>query len=711
MKRQAHPDSHSSSLASDFTCNKRNKRSFGSFYSTILSSSSSFTLLPPLCSSPPALSSPASMSSSPPSLLDLFDPWLVDILRFIDCKSLTRFGQTSHASHALTQEVIATTASSSSFLSSAPTLSEAFDDIVPLALSRMASPPSLVFLFFSPSYPSTSTSSSLSHLSSLLPTSVRLIGCHGIGVIGRDCHTLEMRELEKGEREKGVSMSFLHLPGVEVKSHFIDLKSIQLGVPSVPEVTPHWLSRVPAMGREEGQQWLKDAIGWKDKDEEADAGEHGQTSTLPPSFIVLSSPVTIVQSFLQCLQSLSPRSLITGAVASGGRGAYIGLFTKNDKGEIQAHTKGVAVLTMTPLPLSPAASTTSSSASSSPSLSSSSPSSPLPCSPSPPSPFSLLPASTGFASRGCKPCSAVYEVTLSSGEIIGEVREVRSLPHYDEEEDPLLHPDVLDRLLGQNQAQVEVEGEEVRLDELVEREQEVEGRVGSEVRDATPIEFLEVLRDVMSRSRGQDGYVNGLFIGLSDEYDSEQGRVLCDISEVGRSGIKVDTEPFRVLSSSSSSIPSLQGKFVQFFELDPAACMLDLANRLRPLSRPPSFLRSSLLFTCSGRGSAFFNHPRIDSGITAHQSRLGDVCGFFCNGEIGPPARSLQEQSWMRKEEEQRRKRRERERAGGDGEREEEQGSEEEEEKREVEASSQWTCEPATLQSFTAVVTLFNSQW
>ena len=713
----------------------------------------------------------------------------MELLRYVDCRSLCAFRRSSTAASALGLHSTHTTASHASYLSSSPSLLQAFDDIVPLALSRMASPPSLVFLFLSPNYPPSTLPAAFTHLTSLLPPSTRLFGCHGIGILGRDHLTLQPRELERQER--GVSMSLLHLPGVAIDARFVDLNTIQRGLGSGPKAPPPWMRARGAVTGGDGGEWLREALGLKKEGEEGGEGA-------APSFILLSSPVTVVSSFLQALHSLAPHSSITGAVASGGRQATIGLFTKNTEREVVTHYMGIAVLTLTPIsppsPPSPHSSsssipfphpppTTSSSLSPSPS--------PHP-SPFPPA-FSLFPPLTGFASRGCKPCSGVYQITASLNDVVNEVREVQAFPTPDEAEDPLLHPAVLDRLVGQAppSSPSSVPRDEAVLEDLLQREQQAERRVGQRVADSPSVEVWDVLREVMQRSQGLDGYINGLFIGLSDECESQQGRVLCDVIELQKHGIKVDTESFRAISSeltpftstnttpsssssssSSSSVPaapspslSLQGKYVQFFELDPSACMLDLANRIRPIARatpltstshpppsstpllpppiPPAPLLSSLLFTCSGRGSAFFNRPNIDTAICAHQSGL-DVCGFFCNGEIGPPARSLQGQSWMKREEEEQRRRTAREGMGGGGggrgdagegdsgggeagmsgggrgvlggTGERERGREKERvgggvSVEDVDGRQRFLSEPAVLQSFTAVVTLFNSQW
>ena len=696
------------------------------------------------------------MSSSP--LSELPEYWLVDVLRLLDCRSLLQFLRTSTANRLLAAETIDTTASASSFLSSAPTLMQAFSEIVSLCLSRLSSPPSLAFLFLSPTYPAASLPAALSFLSKLLPPHCRLLGCHGTGIIGRDVATSLVREVENPQR--AVTISFLHLPQVQLTAQFLDIKALTkyLTPPApqpalVPQPTPAALpaaastAAVAVPSTDSEVDWLAEVLSLSES--ERDAASSGPA----PSFVVLSSPVRLVSDFLQAMHRIAPRSFITGALASGGRQSTVGLFTKEGKGPVTAHCNGIAVLSLRPQPPSSPAAAAAAAPSSPSSVRSISPhASPL-----------AAPV-TGFASRGCKACSGVYQILAASDNVIAEVKEVQSLPVDDGGEDPLLHPAVLERLMGPDWEDAALARDRAAAEreawQRAEPEQAGEaatggggGRPGAMVSEARPMEMLDVLREVMQRcSQGQDGYINGLFIGVSEQCESQQGRLLCDIAEVQREGIRID-------SHSYDNFP-LVGRFLQFFELDPAACMLDLANRIRPLARlspaaaaaaassssPSAQLLSSLLFTCSGRGRGFFNRPNIDSSIAAHQSGV-DVCGFFCNGEIGPPARSLQVQSWMQREREGERTRtrkaastRQTTQASSSLD-DDEQDEEEEQEEAAEEERPQWreaphseeeegddrlgldaagdgvvlppTCcnEPAVLQSFTAVVALFKSQW
>ena len=683
-----------------------------------------------------------SWSSAP--TMDLFslpDSWLIDIIRLLDCRTLLRVKRTCTAAVPLVNEAVNTTASSSTFLSTSPSLIQAFNDLVTRCLSHLSTPPSVVLLFLSPSYPNSSMSAALSFLSSRLPPHCRLIGCHGIGILGRDCETDTVREMERGER--AVSMFMMHLPGVDVQTRFVDIKSLEENLQDDYREAGH----LNAGKVSPGAMWLAERLSLTIP----------QAPSLAPSFIVLSSPVTTVSDLLDCLYQVSPASTITGALASGGRPTSVGLLTRQDDGTINLQTYGVAVLILTPKPAPPPQTATSEL---------------LLADPTP-----SYPVLSGFASRGCKACSGVYRIVTSSNDVIGLVRQVQSLPEEDAQYDPLLHPEVMEQLVGGGTADRQEARQQatVQVNEPDEDEKEVEPSDPSARHPmytvGTPVmDVRAVFHQVMQHSTGQDGYINGLFIGISDETESKEGRVLCDIVELQSTGIKIETSTFHAISesrsksassssaSTSASSPaplSLQGKYMQLFELDPSACMVDLANRVRHLSRRPdapsptadcspvsasslsssgsSLLPSALLFTCSGRGSQFYARSNIDSSIVTHQSGL-DVCGFCCNGEIGPPARSLQVHSWMQAEDRERR--RQRRRAAADDallaaasldENEsaveqpslvmglsssEGEGSELTASNASLSAAREGagpTCEPAVLQSYTAVVTTFNS--
>ena len=678
------------------------------------------------------LSPSAAVHTSAPTM-DLFslpDSWMIEILRLLDCRTLLRVKRTCRAAVPLVAEAVNTTASSSTFLSSSPSLIQAFSDLVTRCLSHLSTPPSVVFLFLSPSYPSSSMSAALTFLSSRLPPQCRLIGCHGIGILGRDCETDTVRELERGER--AVSMLMMHLPGVDVQTRFVDIKSLEENLQDACQQAGQWNGGKLSAGA----LWLAERLSLSIP----------QSPSLAPSFVVLSSPVTTVSDVLDCLYQVSPASTITGALASGGRPTSVGLLTRQDDGKINIHAYGIAFLMLTPQPTAPSQTDAVE----------------LLAEPTP-----SYPILSGFASRGCKACSGVYRIVTSSNDVIGLVRQVQSLPEQNAQFDPLLHPEVMEQLVGGGTGDRESEGRQQAVVEMSESdEDEKEGDVADPSSRhpmytvGTPVmDVRAVFHQVMQHSTGQDGYINGLFIGISDATESKEGRVLCDIVELQSTGIKIETSTFHAISesrSNSSPAPlSLQGKYMQLFELDPSACMVDLANRVRHLSRRPdaisltadcasiaasptappsaSLLPSALLFTCSGRGSQFYARPNIDSSIVTHQSGL-DVCGFCCNGEIGPPARSLQVHSWMQQAEDRERRRQRRKAAADDaalaaaslddnegevkqpGAVAELAGEGEGGELAAPDASSSAACaeggsicEPAVLQAYTAVVTTFNS--
>ena len=69
---------------------------------------------------------------------------------------------------------------------------------------------------------------------------------------------------------------------------------------------------------------------------------------------------------------------------------------------------------------------------------------------------------------------------------------------------------------------------------------------------------------------------------------------------------------------------------------DAATAREDLELLLAP-QEFDSRAAAALLFTCNGRGRAFFGRPHQD--VTTLQSALGGpvpAAGFFCAGEIGP---------------------------------------------------------------------------
>ena len=79
------------------------------------------------------------------------------------------------------------------------------------------------------------------------------------------------------------------------------------------------------------------------------------------------------------------------------------------------------------------------------------------------------------------------------------------------------------------------------------------------------------------------------------------------------------------------------GQTVQYQLRDRQSAHADLRRvlKLAEIGSPPL---ATLLFSCTGRGSAFFGKPNHDSGMLAEILGPHPSAGFFCNGEIGPVA-------------------------------------------------------------------------
>jgi small ligand-binding sensory domain FIST len=78
------------------------------------------------------------------------------------------------------------------------------------------------------------------------------------------------------------------------------------------------------------------------------------------------------------------------------------------------------------------------------------------------------------------------------------------------------------------------------------------------------------------------------------------------------------------------------GTTVQFHVRDAASADEELRSLMAAVPAPrPGADRGALLFTCNGRGSAFFGRPDHDAEIVA--DIVGPaVAGMACAGEIGP---------------------------------------------------------------------------
>jgi small ligand-binding sensory domain FIST len=78
------------------------------------------------------------------------------------------------------------------------------------------------------------------------------------------------------------------------------------------------------------------------------------------------------------------------------------------------------------------------------------------------------------------------------------------------------------------------------------------------------------------------------------------------------------------------------GQTLQYQLRDPQTAHEDLVEISEGIARKGPKPFASLLFTCTGRGSALFGQKGHDAEVL--QQRLGEhpMAGFFCNGEVGP---------------------------------------------------------------------------
>ena len=84
--------------------------------------------------------------------------------------------------------------------------------------------------------------------------------------------------------------------------------------------------------------------------------------------------------------------------------------------------------------------------------------------------------------------------------------------------------------------------------------------------------------------------------------------------------------------------PVRRGDQVRFFVRDRQASSEDLRaqlHRWRVSAQGPAPV-AALLFSCLGRGQAYFGVPNHDSRLVAEAAGPIATAGFFCNGEIGP---------------------------------------------------------------------------
>jgi small ligand-binding sensory domain FIST len=80
------------------------------------------------------------------------------------------------------------------------------------------------------------------------------------------------------------------------------------------------------------------------------------------------------------------------------------------------------------------------------------------------------------------------------------------------------------------------------------------------------------------------------------------------------------------------------GQTVQYQLRDRQAAHADLRRVLKHTVESTGLPIGSLLFSCSGRGAAFFGKPNHDASMLAEIFGSHHSAGFFCNGEIGPVA-------------------------------------------------------------------------
>lgn len=78
------------------------------------------------------------------------------------------------------------------------------------------------------------------------------------------------------------------------------------------------------------------------------------------------------------------------------------------------------------------------------------------------------------------------------------------------------------------------------------------------------------------------------------------------------------------------------GQTLQYQLRDRAIARADLARVLSPADLAGTRPIATLLFSCLGRGTAFFGEPHFDAGHFFRATGGRPLAGFFCSGEIGP---------------------------------------------------------------------------
>lgn len=78
------------------------------------------------------------------------------------------------------------------------------------------------------------------------------------------------------------------------------------------------------------------------------------------------------------------------------------------------------------------------------------------------------------------------------------------------------------------------------------------------------------------------------------------------------------------------------GQTLQYQFRDRSIARADLARVLSPADLAGTRPIATLLFSCLGRGAAFFGEPHYDAGHFFRATGGRPLAGFFCSGEIGP---------------------------------------------------------------------------
>ena len=154
---------------------------------------------------------------------------------------------------------------------------------------------------------------------------------------------------------------------------------------------------------------------------------------------------------------------------------------------------------------------------------------------------------------------------------------------------------------------------------------------GNMIRELDGRPPIEVLRDVFGRAdRDTQALMrSGVLIGRG---------ISRDLDDLGRGGYLIRT--MLGVDSESGAVAVQdhieEGELIQFHVRDATAAQEDLEMLLTPQAFEDA-AAGALLFTCNGRGTAFYGRP--DGDIAVVRSALGDqvpVAGFFCAGELGP---------------------------------------------------------------------------